>query len=48
MYTGRNENLELTVKQIVESIDHEYSDEILKSLATAGGVSTQDDSEELT
>ncbi len=33
-----NENLELTVKQIVESIDNDYSDELLKSLATAGGV----------
>ncbi len=36
-----NENLELTVKQIVESIDNEYSDELLKSLATAGGVKPQ-------
>ncbi|MCH7821944.1 MAG: virulence factor [Proteobacteria bacterium] len=33
-----NENLELTVKQIVESIDREFSDELLKILATAGGV----------
>jgi hypothetical protein len=36
-----NDNLELTVKQIVESIDNEYSDELLKSLATAGGVKPQ-------
>ncbi len=43
-----NENLELTVKQIVESIDNDYSDELLKSLATAGGVIPQDDAKELT
>ena len=43
-----NENLELTVKQIVESIDNEFSDELLKSLATAGGVKPQDDAKELT
>ena len=33
-----NENLELTVEQIVESLENDYSDERLKSLATAGGV----------
>jgi hypothetical protein len=33
-----NENLESTVKQIVESIENEYSDELLQCLATAGGV----------
>jgi len=33
-----NENLELAVEQIVESIDNEYSDELLQSLANAGGV----------
>ena len=33
-----NENLELAVDQIIESIEDEYSDELLQSLATAGGV----------
>ncbi len=33
-----NENLVLAVDQIIESIENEYSDELLQSLATAGGV----------
>lgn len=33
-----NENLELTVEKLAESIENEYSDELLQCLATAGGV----------
>ncbi len=36
-----NENLELTVDQILESLENEYSDDYLQSLVNAGGVKPQ-------
>ena len=36
-----NENLELTVDQIVELLENEYSDDTLQSLVKAGGVKPQ-------
>ncbi len=38
-----NENLELTVEQIFESLENEYSDDTLERLVEAGGVIPQDD-----
>ncbi len=43
-----NENLELTVEQIFESLENEYSDDTLERLVEAGGVMPQDDAKELT
>ncbi len=36
-----NENLELAVDQIIESIENDYSDDLLQRLVTAGGVKPQ-------
>ncbi len=43
-----NENLELTVEQIFESLENEYPDDTLERLVEAGGVMPQDDAKELT
>ena len=42
-----NENLELTVDQIIDLLESEYTDEFLESLVEAGGVIAKDDAEEL-
>ena len=43
-----NKNLELTVDQIVELLENEFTDNFLESVVEAGGVIPQDDAKEST